>query len=163
MKRTPLRPRSKKRQKLYREKRTPFVAKFLAKHRWCQRCLEQPCIVSTSRPWGNQVRRSTVVHEKLTRARGGDILDPENCVALCNWDHQFIHNNPMVAECEGFLIPRSVGKAGIPIANEIQRTFSYDNPTTPPWRTDPAWCTEAIQKLPRIHPAQMAYGSRGIC
>ncbi|KKN75625.1 hypothetical protein LCGC14_0378630 [marine sediment metagenome] len=69
-----IRQRSKKQEALYR-KRRPFVAEFLEKHPWCQRCGIPP-----GRSVGN---RATEVHEVVSRARGGDILDPENCRALC--------------------------------------------------------------------------------
>lgn len=43
------------------------------------------------------------VHEVLTRARGGDPLDPNNCVALCRTHHDFAHRNPKWAEEVGLL------------------------------------------------------------
>lgn len=72
---------------LYRERR-PFVAKFLETYPLCQRCL---------------AARSTVVHEVVTRARRGSILDEDNCRALCEEDHQWVHSNPAKATEEGFL------------------------------------------------------------
>jgi hypothetical protein len=42
-------------------------------------------------PWC--LARSVDVHEPLTRARGGDILDPENCRAVCRLHHDLIHAN----------------------------------------------------------------------
>lgn len=101
MKRTPIRQRSKKMEAIYR-KRRPFVAKFLEEHPYCLRCMRK----YTAYPGGYptpRVNPATEVHEKQTRARGGDILDPENCVALCETCHQEIHAHPRQATEEGFL------------------------------------------------------------
>lgn len=43
------------------------------------------------------------VHEKLTRARGGDILDPDNVLAVCRGHHGMIHDNPAWATAHGLL------------------------------------------------------------
>ena len=37
------------------------------------------------------------LHEPLTRARGGSILDPANTVAICRSCHQYIHDHPVAA------------------------------------------------------------------
>lgn len=34
------------------------------------------------------------VHEPLTRARGGDPLDPDQCLLVCPWSHRWIHAHP---------------------------------------------------------------------
>jgi 5-methylcytosine-specific restriction endonuclease McrA len=47
--------------------------------------------------------RATEVHEILTRARGGSILDKDNCVALCHDCHSFITLNPAQGKDEGWL------------------------------------------------------------
>lgn len=48
----------------------------------------------------------TDVHEVLTRARGGSHLDPDNCVALCNWANTvWIAQHPAGAEVLGLLLP----------------------------------------------------------
>lgn len=81
MNRTPLarrknlRQRSIKRQRLYVIRRR-LVASILDEHPTCQfpACLQ----------------RSTEVHELLSRARGGSILDRANCVALCSAHHHAI-------------------------------------------------------------------------
>ncbi len=64
----PIRSRSKKTEKIY-VKRRKFVAEFLEKHPWCQRCYE--AFPETQ----SFVNRSTEVHEVISRARGGDILE----------------------------------------------------------------------------------------
>lgn len=85
----PLRFRSKKQAAVYILRRR-LVASLLEENPWCQRC---------------QQARSTEVHELLSRARGGSILDAENCVALCHDCHVWITTNPAAATAEGW--PRS--------------------------------------------------------
>lgn len=48
--------------------------------------------------------RSTQVHEKLTRASGGSILDESNCVAVCANCHPWIHSHPALATSRGLLV-----------------------------------------------------------
>lgn len=43
------------------------------------------------------------VHEVLTRARGGSIIDEANVLALCRACHDWIHGNPKRATDLGFL------------------------------------------------------------
>jgi hypothetical protein len=52
------------------------------------------------------IKPSGTLHEKLTRARGGSILDPENTVAVCVGPgscHDRIHDNPAWATEMGLL------------------------------------------------------------
>ncbi len=122
-----IRQRSKKRAKLMRDERVPFVKAFLEEHPWCQRCqanIPKQVVwneyagrhITVQNPGtpGNPgaVQRSTVVHEKLTRARGGSITDPENCVALCRECHDWIHAHPRQATEDGWLISgkRKIGE-----------------------------------------------------
>jgi len=85
-----IRKRSKKTAKLYRDQRVPLVKRLLAEIFNCERCGQ----------------RSQVVHERLTRARGGSITDPSNCVVLCNPCHDWIHAHPRQATQEGWLTRR---------------------------------------------------------
>ena len=43
------------------------------------------------------------LHEPLTRARGGSILDPANTVAVCRSCHDWIHDHPKAATDLGLL------------------------------------------------------------
>ena len=88
LRRTPLRPRSRKMQRLYREERVPLVKRLLEERSICQRC---------------QSARPVTVHELVTRARGGSITDEDNCVALCRDCHGWIHEHPVQATGEGWL------------------------------------------------------------
>ena len=43
------------------------------------------------------------LHEPLTRARGGSLLDADNTVAVCRSCHTWIHDNPAAAKAVGLL------------------------------------------------------------
>lgn len=47
--------------------------------------------------------KATEVHEIKTRARGGSILDPDNCVALCHACHHWVTTHPLEAKAEGLM------------------------------------------------------------
>ena len=47
--------------------------------------------------------RATDIHEPLTRARGGSIIDVHNTIAVCRRCHDWIHDNPQVATELGLL------------------------------------------------------------
>jgi 5-methylcytosine-specific restriction endonuclease McrA len=47
--------------------------------------------------------QATEVHEIKTRARGGSILDRENCVPLCHECHRWVTENPAAAREQGWL------------------------------------------------------------
>lgn len=81
-----MRYRSKKQEHIYRERRR-IVIEILNAHPVCERC-------------GSQ--RSSDVHEIVSRARGGSIVDRSNLVALCRQCHSFITQNPLIAEHEGW-------------------------------------------------------------
>lgn len=44
------------------------------------------------------------VHEPKTRARGGNYLDPDECVLLCRKHHDWVHDHPTEATELGLLI-----------------------------------------------------------
>jgi 5-methylcytosine-specific restriction endonuclease McrA len=81
--------RSKKTERTYRARRT-LVEQLLAERPVCERC-------------GSA--RSTEVHELRSRARGGSILDPGNCVTFCHSCHHFVTVSPLTAAAEGWLLP----------------------------------------------------------
>ncbi|HXH77150.1 MAG TPA: hypothetical protein VNJ48_01470 [Nocardioides sp.] len=84
-----LRARSPKTARLYVE-RCRLVADLLAERPWCEV------------PWCED--RSTAVHEPLTRARGGDILDRDNCRCVCDPHHAEIHTEAPWVYALGFLV-----------------------------------------------------------
>jgi 5-methylcytosine-specific restriction protein A len=86
--RTPLRSRSNKRARLYRDERVPLVRAMLDARPVCERCHAAP---------------STDVHEVKSRARGGSITDPDNLAALCRPCHTWITTHPADATAQGWL------------------------------------------------------------
>lgn len=82
-----MRFRSKKREAIYR-KRRPLVEQLLAERPICERCGTNP---------------STEIHEVVTRARGGSILDPANLRALCRACHRWVTEHPAKSHEEGFM------------------------------------------------------------
>lgn len=82
-----MRARSKKMEKKYVLRRK-LVAKILSERPRCERC---------------HIVASTQVHEILSRARGGSILDESNCAALCFKCHHWITTNPKEATEQGWL------------------------------------------------------------
>lgn len=90
-----MRFRSRKREAEYRQRRV-LVASLLTQYPVCVRC---------------HAARSTEVHELLSRARGGSILDESNCVALCHACHGWITTNPLQATADGWLLSQYGGTA----------------------------------------------------
>lgn len=83
----PMRPRSRKLSKQYRDERIPLVRRMLEQHPICVRCFQQP---------------SSDVHEVKSRARGGSITDESNLVCLCRACHDLITRSPAEAERRGW-------------------------------------------------------------
>jgi len=81
-----MRFRSRKREAIYRQRR-PLVAALLAERPICERCGTNP---------------SDDVHEVVSRARGGSILDRSNLVCLCRSCHTWLTDHPAAAVDEGF-------------------------------------------------------------
>jgi len=89
----PLRPRSAKTAKVYREQRAPLVAELLTTRPWCQIRWDDRC-----------QGRAADVHEPRKRSHGADITDPAQCVTTCRHCHSQVHGNPAAAERRGWLI-----------------------------------------------------------
>jgi hypothetical protein len=96
--RTRLRPVSKKRQRTAQARRL-FVEGLLKARPYCEAGMALRLYADYHRCSGF----STDVHEVRTRARGGSILDPANCRAICRACHSFIHENPNIATWAGLL------------------------------------------------------------
>ena len=88
--RAPIRSRSAKRARLYREQRIPIVRALLDARPVCERC---------------HAAASTDVHEIKSRARGGSITDPDNLCALCRSCHEWVTTHPTDAQQQGWLAP----------------------------------------------------------
>ena len=88
--------------------RRAFVQEVLEKQPGCEARL------------GGCTHRATEVHEILTRARGGSILDRANVVALCHACHSFITVNPTWAFQNGWMLSSWCGPADIEIARQLR-------------------------------------------
>ena len=97
--RTPLRQVSAKRAKVQRLRRV-MVAEELAKRELCEAGARITQAGYDARCHGLAVE----LHEPLTRARGGSILDPANTVAICRSCHDWVHVNPAAATGLGLLV-----------------------------------------------------------
>lgn len=93
--RTPLKPRSAKRERLMVQRRA-LVAEVLLFRPRCQ--WPQGC----DRP-------SEDVHEILLRSQGGDILDSRNVLALCRDHHDYAHTHRDEAHRLGVIRRRWAG------------------------------------------------------
>ena len=96
MKRSPIAPVSKKRRKENRKRKKltdsmkangPVMCQFLQRvpvddHSYCV----DGCGF-----------RADDLHEVVSRARGGSITDPENCVPLCRQHHRWVTEHPLEA------------------------------------------------------------------
>jgi len=70
---------------------------------------------------------ATDVHEIKTRARGGSITDPMNCIALCRSCHRFITENPAFAETHGFIVPSWAGEAEMIAAARARTAYLWSD------------------------------------
>jgi hypothetical protein len=95
VRRTPLRPRSVKMQRLYRQERVPLVVEMLLAD-GLQRC---------EFPRGCH-RVATTLHELLGRAQGGSITDRDNIRRSCIPHNTWAEDNPTEAESIGWKIQR---------------------------------------------------------
>jgi hypothetical protein len=78
MKRSRMKPRSKKMSKVYVERRK-LVEKLLKEHPQCEAQVPDVC-----------TGKSVDLHELLARSQGGSILDPSNIICVCRACHDFI-------------------------------------------------------------------------
>jgi hypothetical protein len=86
LKRTPIRPVSKRR-----------VRENALRRKVCMEAFgENPSCVRCGRPADH-------AHELTPRSAGGSIADPSNIVPLCAQDHAWVHAHPIEARAEGWL------------------------------------------------------------
>ena len=100
MKRTPLRKVSKKRSRENRERARIFEVAWGPKEWW--RCVlrDDPRALVDLGSCGGTVN----AHEILKRSQGGSILDPENCVPLCNFHNRAVEDFPEKARKYGLVL-----------------------------------------------------------
>jgi len=80
--------------RLYVERRR-LVADLLAGRPWCELRWDARCTL-----------RAVDVDERLSRAQGGSITDPDNCQTACRACHEAKHANPGEAVARGFTVQR---------------------------------------------------------
>ena len=68
---------------------------------------------------------ATDVHEIKTRARGGSILDDDNCLALCRGCHRWITDNPKWALENGYVVHAWDGPAEMRAAERAREAWLY--------------------------------------
>lgn len=99
MKQTPLRPVSKKRSKLLRERKKltdsmkregPVMCGYVQWISLNQRGGTRDCAMPCQ-------SRADDLHEIVSRARGGSVTDPENVVPLCRPHHIWVTEHPKEA------------------------------------------------------------------
>ena len=103
--RTPMKPRSKKTAKKYKEERIPLVMRLLKERPWCEACAAYAKL--DGKAWFRP-NPSTDCHEIRSRGRTGGVnstewLDPENVMCVCRTCHNRITNKVEEAEQLGFL------------------------------------------------------------
>lgn len=98
LRRTPIRKQSAKRAKEQRL-RSAFVKDIMERRLRCEAGL----LIVRNHPEHRCQITPVDVHEPLTRARGGSILDPDNALAVCRACHDWIHQHPAAAKDIGLL------------------------------------------------------------
>lgn len=97
--RTPLKAKSAKTAKRDRN-RAKFRREQLADRPHCE---ARQTIWTAEPTWSGCTRWATDLHEPLTRARGGSVLDPANTIATCRQCHEWVHRFPKKATEIGLL------------------------------------------------------------
>lgn len=101
MKRTPLRPRSKKTAKVYRDERVPLTKRMLEVNPYC----EVVDKIKAVKPDYNDCWRNAIgLHELKKRSAGGSITDPENLLRTCGPCNGWIEDNVTLAREAGLVI-----------------------------------------------------------
>jgi len=90
MKRSPLRPVSKKRQKINAERDKNMIAHYGPKSSWRCSLIGNAKATELLGPCGGSVHP----HEIVKRSQGGSITDPGNTVLLCNRHNESEEDHP---------------------------------------------------------------------
>lgn len=100
--RTPIKRRSTKARSLDSARRACRIVVF---ERSAGRCEVCPRLDPGAPP-----HEAVDVHEIVMRSSGGDITDPENCLAACRRGHRMIHDYPKRATELGLLARNDGGR-----------------------------------------------------
>lgn len=139
LKRSPLKPRSDKRENDYVDRRS-IVSNMLKEHKVCQAC---KVWAGFDVALGNSVsliytpNKPRDIHEIVNRSQGGSILDPMNLLAVCRPCHNRITVNPVDAETVGLHLESWCNNdAGFKEANRLRVSWSNAIESYPEWRLD---------------------------
>lgn len=127
-----MRYRSKKQEKLYKQRR-PLVAKLLTERPRCEAC---PAFAFFDYTGVTQRRQSVDVHELKNRSQGGSILEERNLITVCRPCHTRITDNPREAEGLGLHLPGWAHDWMYDEAHHVRLAWSSGNPHKPEWLDD---------------------------
>jgi len=113
MKRSKINPVSKKRKSMIQDRAQTRLDVFERSSR-CEANIEPLCSY-----------HATDVHEIKTRARGGSIVDVENCLALCRMCHRYITDNPAWALEHGYVVHAWAGDAEMLAAKRAREVWRF--------------------------------------
>lgn len=99
LKRTRMTPGEKSRTK--RQRRAEFVAAFIAANPKCRARVTVWC--------KRKAQPTEDVHEPWSRGRGGPVNVEAASLPVCRECHNWIHDNPEMAEVRGLLVPSHLG------------------------------------------------------
>jgi len=114
VKRSRLNPVSKKRQAVNVARRI-FVRRILEERPQCEAQIPYTCS-----------NHATDVHEIMTRARGGSILDEFNVLALCRPCHHYITTEPAWSQINGFTVHSWATSADLIAAERAREIYRRD-------------------------------------
>lgn len=100
LKRTPLKPRSKKTAEVYRKERVPLTKEMLAENPYCEM---RDRIRSVQPDYSDCWRLSIGLHEIVKRSAGGSITDRDNVLRCCGPCNSFVEDHPVLARKAGLV------------------------------------------------------------
>ena len=127
-----MRYRSKKQEKLYRERR-PLVERLLQERPACEACPVYACYDQKTTYRRNY---AVDVHEILRRSQGGSILEERNLLTVCRGCHRRITENPREAELLGLHLPSWAKDWMWDEAHHVRLSWTDGVPATPEWIDD---------------------------
>lgn len=136
LKRSPLKPRSDRRENDYVDRRA-IVSTMLKEHKVCQACAVWAGFDSVHGRLKSLVyvpNPPRDVHEIINRSQGGSILDEINLLAVCRPCHTRITTNPKDAERVGLHLEGwCSGEEYYKEAERVRNEWKSGNATEPYW------------------------------
>lgn len=139
LKRSPIKPRSDKRENDYIDRRL-IVKSMLNEHKVCQACKVWAgfdLVVGNSASLIYTPNKPRDIHEIVNRSQGGSILDPRNLLAVCRQCHNRITVNPVDAETVGLHLESWCNNdEGFKEACRLRSSWEKAIETKPEWRLE---------------------------